>query len=337
MAAAIAQQINNKTATHGYSAAASGPNITLSAPVGVGATANGYAVAQVSTGDALLSTPSISGGVTAVAGVAQVVTATFTGTFEAADVYTLTIDGNTFIATGRAAATGRSLMVLLRRVWSPAGSLWEYCKINTFSNWTDANVSSGAGFLNVSNETEGSEPLIGGGVYINQGAVFSRRNCRIYNLSTDATLFSLAQSVDGAGALAARAICPLGAIDLVFLDETGIRSLRARDSLNAAFVNDLGVAIDPVVRAHLDSTPYATVQRACAIVEPRDGRLWMAVGSRIYVLSYFPGSQISAWTYFEPGFQIDDAAATRSTFTAARPAAITRSPARCQHWLNCRS
>jgi hypothetical protein len=306
MAAAIAQQINNKTAVSGYSALASGPNIALSAAPGLGATANEYAVVAVVTGNVILSTPSMSGGVNATAAVVQIVTAELTGTFEATDVYTLNINGTSYVATGKAAATGFSLMVFLRRVWSTAGSLWEYSKLNTFNNWNDATAATGSGFLNISNEAEGSEPLVGGGVYLNYGAIFSRRNCRIYNLSTDATTFSIAQAIDGVGALAARAICTYGAEDLIFLDETGIRSLRARDALTTANVNDIGVAIDSFVRAHIDSTPNAVVRRAVAIIEPRDGRLWMALDNRIYVLSFFPGSEISAWTYFEPGFSVSD-------------------------------
>ncbi|MEY9506893.1 hypothetical protein ABIE87_006451 [Bradyrhizobium diazoefficiens] len=306
MATAIAQQINNKTATSGYSAVVSGANVTISAAPGLGATANEYAVAAVVTGDVLLSTPSMSGGVNAQTAVAQIVTATLTGTFQPTDVYTLTINNSAYVATGQAAATGYSLMVFLRRVWSTAGSLWEYSKLNTFNNWNDATAATGSGFLNISNEAEGSEPLVGGGVYLNYGAIFSRRNCRIYNLSTDATTFSIAQAIDGVGALAARAICTYGAEDLIFLDETGIRSLRARDALTTANVNDIGVAIDSFVRAHIDATPNAVVRRAVAIIEPRDGRLWLALGNRIYVLSFFPGSEISAWTYFEPGFSVSD-------------------------------
>jgi hypothetical protein len=306
MATAIAQQINNKTATSGYSALATGSNVVLSAPPGLGATANEYVVTAVTTGDLVLATPTMSGGVNATSAVAQIVAAALTGTFEATDVYTLTINGSVFVATGKAAATGYSLMVFLRRVWSTAGSLWEYSKLNTFNNWNDATAATGSGFLNISNEAEGSEPLVGGGVYLNYGAIFSRRNCRIYNLSTDATTFSIAQTIDGVGALAARAICTYGAEDLIFLDETGIRSLRARDAMTTANVNDMGVAIDSFIRAHIDATPNSVVRRAVAIIEPRDGRFWLALDNRIYVLSFFPGSQISAWTYFEPGFSVSD-------------------------------
>lgn len=305
--AAIVVQINNKTSTHGYSAEAVGSSITLTAPLGDGAAANGTTFNVTATiGNIVISAPSMSGGVTAVTAVAQITTATFTGTPESQDAFTLTINGTEYKSTGRAAGTGTSLYVQKKRVFSPASSLWEYCRINTFNDWHTADVSSGAGFLNVSNDTEGSEPLVGAGTFVNLGAVFSRRNCRIYNMDADAQNIAIAQPVDNTGALSSRSILSYGTTDLFYLDETGIRSLKARDSSGAAFVNDIGVAIDTFVREQLNSIPYSLVQRACAVVEPIDGRYWIAIGNRIYVLSYFPGSQISAWTYFEPGFQIDD-------------------------------
>lgn len=44
---------------------------------------------------------------------------------------------------------------------------------------------------------------------------------------------------------------------------------------------------------------------ACvAVIEPIDGRYWLAIGSKIYVYSYFPNSQIAAWSTYEPGFSV---------------------------------
>jgi hypothetical protein len=305
-AAAIGVQINDKTATHGYTATVVSATITLTAPPGLGATANEYVVAATTTGDIVLNTPTMGGGVTAVAAVAQVSQATFIGTPQSTDQFIITINSTSYVANGRASCTGTSLYVNKRRMWSPAHSLWEYCKLNTFSNWSDAGASAGAGFLNVSNDAEGSEPLVGAGAYMTLSAVFSRRNCRIYSISADATQLALSQPLDNTGSLAARAILNYGTVDLFYLDETGIRSLRQRDASGAAFVNDIGTAIDTFVRANMDALSFGTIQRACAVVEPRDGRFWMAIGPYIYVLSYFPGSNVNAWTYLDPGFTVSD-------------------------------
>ena len=40
-------------------------------------------------------------------------------------------------------------------------------------------------------------------------------------------------------------------------------------------------------------------------LEPRDGRYMLAIGSKIYVFSYFPSSKGSAWSVYEPGFVVD--------------------------------
>lgn len=305
-AAAISAQINNKSATSGYTSSVVGAAITITAAAGTGATPNEYAVASVVTGDVLLSTPTMAGGVTAVTGVAQVTTATISGTFQSTDQFTISINGTRYTSTGRAAGTGVAAYIAKKRVWSTAGSLAVYSKLNTFNDFSDATASSGSGFINIANESEGSERLVGAGTFIDQTAFFSRRNTRLYSINTDATATTITQPIDNTGALAARAILAYGTTDLFYLDETGFRSLKARDASGAAFVDDIGVAIDPFVRAYLDTLSSDVISRACSVVEPREGRYMCALGNYVFVLSYFPGRQISAWTYFNMGYQITD-------------------------------
>ena len=304
-AAAIAVQINNKTATHGYVAEVSGPNITLTAGVGTGSTPNNQAVASSVTGDVQLTTPSMGGGVAAVDAVAQITTATLSGTLEATDLYTLIINDISYSASAAAAATGSSAFIHKKRMWSPANSLWNYSKLTAANDWIDSNVSSGAGFINIASESEGRERLVGAAPYGTQAAVFSRNSVHIYNLSTDAEDFAVAQPLGNTGALAARAILPFGNLDVFYLDEPGIRSLKARDNTGEAYASDIGNPIDPFVRDYLDSLSEAQIRRAVSVIGP-EGRFWMAVGERIFVLSYFPGSNIAAWSYYEPGFEVRD-------------------------------
>src|SRR3546814_16625506 len=46
-------------------------------------------------------------------------------------------------------------------------------------------------------------------------------------------------------------------------------------------------------------------EAAIAVMESQDGRFWLAIGSRIYPFSYFPGSKINAWSYYDLGFTIE--------------------------------
>ena len=305
-ASGVAAAINNNTAATGFTALAVSNIVTITTKPGTGATPNGQTVAGTLGGNVAATYGNLAAGVTAVAAVAQIVQATFASSYTGTDAYTLTVNGTAYIATGNASGTGKSLYVYQHRMWSPENSLWEYCKLDTFTDWSTVSASSGAGFINISNASEGSEPLVGAGTYIGQSAIFSRRNCQIYNLAADATTINLAQTIQNTGALSARSILNYGTTDLFYLDETGIRSLKARDASGEAFVNDLGSAIDSFVRPNIKALPFGQVQRACAVVEPIDGRFWLAVGPLIYVLSYFPDTQINAWSYLDPGFTVSD-------------------------------
>ena len=148
-ATAVAAEINNRTSTHGFSASAAGAVITIQAEPGTGAAPNGDAVAVTVAGDATAIKTDMAGGVTAVAAVAQVSKVTFGGTFQAADRFTLTLNGTAYVATGRASATPTSAFVYKGRIYATGGSFYRYCKLNDPTDWTDADPATGAGFINV--------------------------------------------------------------------------------------------------------------------------------------------------------------------------------------------
>src|SRR5262249_32323216 len=51
---------------------------------------------------------------------------------------------------------------------------------------------------------------------------------------------------------------------------------------------------------------WATGWGPRAVVQPNFGRYWLNVLDTVYVLSYFPAGQITAWSTFKPGFQVQD-------------------------------
>lgn len=305
-AAALAAEISNGTATHGFSAESSGPIVTISAPIGDGATINGEAIVTTTTGNVTASTTAMVGGVTEVEAVKQITRMSFGGTFQALDRFEVTINNRDYVATGRASAMGISAFVHKKRIWSPANSLLRYCKLNDPTDWTDADAASGAGFINVSSDSEGTERLVGAAAYGTQLAVASRRNIWIYNIGTDAEEFSFAQPIENSGSLSARAMTGYGNLDVFYLDESGIRSLKAKQDSADAYTDDVGAAVDPFLREYMDDITNGQISRAVAAIEPRDRRYWVAIGERIFVYSNFPRSQIAAWTYYEPGFSVSD-------------------------------
>ena len=303
---AIAVEINNSTSTHGYSASAASAVITIQAAPGTGATPNGYVVATDEQGDVTVIDADMADGVTYVAPVAQVAKLTIGGTYAATDVYTATLNSVDYKATGRASAHGLSAFVYKGRVYSTARSLIRYCKLNDPTDWTDATTSTGAGFINVSNDSQGDLRLVGMAVYQTKVAVFARKSIKIYSFSADAADNVFEQAIDNAGAVALRAIIPYFNTDILYLDQPGIRSVRVRDVDANPYVDTPGDQLDPFIQEWISSVTEEAAQRAVGIIEPLDGRYLLAIDERIFVLSTFPKSKIEAWTYYEPGFIVTD-------------------------------
>jgi hypothetical protein len=303
---ALAAAINNQTARHGYTAAAVGAVVTITAGPGVGATINGSAVTVSVGGNVTATSTNMAGGVTAVAAVAQVSTATLGGAFESVDQYTITVNGTNYIATGRASGTGIACLPSKNRMWSVAGTLLVGSALNSPSDFHTTTASSGFVAIDNSNVSEGNERLLGMAEYSAYLAVYSNNAIRLWSLNADATQISFYKTIANTGTLASRAIVPLGSDDVFYLSGTGIRDLRPHDVVNVAFVNDIGTAIDPFVRNTITSINGFTLSQAVSTVEPIDGRVMMAIGSTIFVLSLFASSKINAWSYFNPGFQVTD-------------------------------
>lgn len=173
---------------------------------------------------------------------------------------------------------------------------------------TDYGSSAGVGdgFIVMSTHADGSEDITGLGRYDEYIAVFSRRTIQTWFVDPDPTLNRQAQVLNGTGCVAPRSVTQFGDGDLFYLDLSGIRSLRARDSSNSAATTDIGSPIDPILLELRETLGEATLAKAVGVIEPRDGRFWMAIDNRIYVFSFFSASKVSAWSEYRPGFVVED-------------------------------
>jgi hypothetical protein len=307
-AVSLSNGINNNSETSGYTAEASGSTVTISAAPGTGTTPNGFVVVSTTTGVVTTADGNMSGGVDYVAPVAQVYSVAISGdTFDYEDAWHITIDGTTYKSTGMAAAMGTSVFVFKSRMWSTSGSLLRYCVLNDASDWTTTtSPATDAGFINISSVTEGARRLIGLAKYNGMLAIFSSEVITLYTISTDATENEFFDTLESTGALAPRCIVGYGNTDVYYLDNNGIRSIRARQSTDSPFVSDVGSAFDDFVQEIMRDSNADEIDRAVAAIEPVDGRYMLAIGGKIVVLSYFPASKITAWSYFEPGFTVTD-------------------------------
>ena len=306
---AIANAINNYTSTVEYVASVESGKIVIKGIAGAGSDPNGRIISVSTQGDVTIgSLVPMSGGKDAVAAVPQKSTFTLANYADGKKITfisTPTLDSANPIywgATRVANTTPVSALTYKTKAHLTSGSSLFFSGVNQPTRWGEN--GTGAGFINLSNSNGGNEVLTGLALYQGNLAAFSRRTVQVWAIDTDPALNKQGQVLSNTGALGAGSIISVGEIDVFYLSDSGIRSLRARDSSNAAVVNDVGTPVDGLILA--DLAGMTDVQKAAcpAIIEPIDGRYWLAVGSKVYVFSYFPNSQVAAWSVYEPGFAI---------------------------------
>jgi hypothetical protein len=168
---------------------------------------------------------------------------------------------------------------------------------------TDTNDTSrtGAGFVNVSLQEGGSSQLNGVEIYYDKLALLSELTTQIWTVVSDPKQNALGQVLRQTGTRAPWSVQQFGSGDIMFLNSSGLRSLKARDISNSAAVSDIGSPIDDLIRA----IPEFEKTMCRSVLEPVVGRVWFAFRRQIASLSYFPGPNITAWSLYTTDFDID--------------------------------
>lgn len=189
------------------------------------------------------------------------------------------------------------------KMYALSDSLLHFSGTNDPTEWNDG--SAGAGFINLSNNASGSEDLQAIANYFDNIAVFAQQAIQIWFVSANENLNQQVQVLSNTGTMAPQSVVEFGDNDVFYLSVSGVRSLRARDSSNAAFVGDIGNPIDETVIDAVNADS-ASGTEAQGILDPRSGRYLLSIGSTVFVFSYFPSSKVSAWSTYEPGFAVDN-------------------------------
>lgn len=191
--------------------------------------------------------------------------------------------------------------------------------------WNDVN-GIGNSYLSLGDSFGSPQSLVASSPYQGKLAFFSRYSTQIWIVDADPTRWALLQVLKNIGTVAPLSVQSLGDLDVLFLSDTGIRSLRARDNTLNAYVTDMGSPIDTLVTATNGSN-----ETACAIVEPATNRYWCNIGGTIYVLSFFPANKILAWSTYLATF--DTAmAASASTYPVGKTVTYTVVSGRKYYW-----
>lgn len=165
----------------------------------------------------------------------------------------------------------------------------------------------GAGSIDHTKIGEGTPILLSLADFGGDLAVFGARDIFLWHMDPDPRANFKRQVLHRAGTIAPHSTCAFGESEVMYLDRSGIRSLRSRSGIDAAFAADIGNNIDTLVLAKIkELTADQLLDNVWADIEPRSGRLWMALYDKIYVLSYFPNNGIAAWTVHDASeFPVD--------------------------------
>ena len=212
------------------------------------------------------------------------------------------LDGGASSSASSTYTPGSFIRPVKTKMYALSDSLLHFSSVNDPTDWNTG--STGAGFINLQNHARGSEDLKAIANYFANVAVLAEQAIQIWFVDADETRNQQIQVLNNTGTIAPDSVIEFGDNDVFYLSKSGIRSLRARDSSNAAFVGDIGNPIDDLVVADITAN-LLSARQSTAIHEPKDGRYLLAIGSKVYVFSYFPSSKVSAWSIYEPGFDID--------------------------------
>jgi hypothetical protein len=306
---ALCAAINAYTSATEFTASLSQGNVILTALAGTGRSPNGKAITVTTTGDVVVgSLRKFDGGVDGVPANSKKYTITLGGTFTPGKTATITVtptlDPNNpiyFGATRVGISNPKALLTFKTKEHIISGSTLFFSGVNQPTKW--GFNGTGAGFINLSNNSGGNEVLTGLALYQGRLAAFARRTVQIWAIDPDPANNVQGQVLSNTGAIGAKSIISIGEIDVFYLSDSGVRSLRARDASNAAIVNDVGTPVDNLILTDLSELTDDEKTKCPCTIEPIDGRYWLAIGSKIYVYSYFPGSQVAAWSTYEPGFE----------------------------------
>lgn len=193
---------------------------------------------------------------------------------------------------------GTSVIAHNSRMFSVNGSRLNFSMVENPARWDSLETEDEGGYIDMSTLTEAAPKMMALADYESDLAIFCYRHVIIYHFADDGSYKR--QILHRTGLISPNARVAFGQSEVLYLDRSGIRSLRARSSINEAFASDIGDPVDDLVRAKIEALSLTERARNCwAEVEPRSGRLWMALKDKIFVLSYYPGTNIAAWTWYD--------------------------------------
>ncbi len=279
----------------------------------------------------------LTGGAAQYGGQGMEYAVSFSGSFATGDEITLlATDGLTGVQTqfGSGTVTGivpTFCFTFSQKVYVLATSSAYFSAVDDATKWNDPN-GIGNGSVQMSNYYGTTDTLVSIAPYQGKLVFLSRWTVLIWQVDANPNNWQLVQMLSNVGTLASNSVYNLGDLDVLFLSDSGIRSIRVRDNTNNAFVADLGTPIDSLVQASLLANTLTNNSAACSVVEPTSGRYWCYLNGTIYVLSYYPTSKIIAWSTYKPTYETT-LIPSASSYPSNKQITYTVTSGATYHWI----
>ena len=270
-AAAVAEGINDLSSSPEYTAISRGNTVIIHTNQD-GTAQNGRPLTYTSTGSITFSTP----------------------------IGTDTTGGTDLGATNFLPAD--VILTVREKMYAGSGTNLHYSAIQGPTYWQAGGTAAGeigAGFTNIAASNSSSDKIVALARYFDKLAVFTGDTVQTWFVDPDPDLVVQSQVLENTGTDCPRSVTQFGDADIFYLDTSGLRSLRARDSSNAAASTDIGIPIDDILSARLAEMTASERQRVIGLINPGDKRFWLIMGQEVYVYSYYPNSKVNAWTRYE--------------------------------------
>jgi hypothetical protein len=242
-------------------------------------------------------------------GMAEVVIASPFGTISTGAAVVVTVAGNVVAAPASGSMEApptapTSARTAGEKVYVTSGANMLFSAVLDAPNFSPN--STGGGFINASTHSSGSLTLAGSELFYEDLVFFGKAEGQRWKIEADDANNRRLQTFRGAGLIGSRAALSYLDGPTFFLSRQGVRVIQTRDSSGRSLARGDSKAIDNELVAYLNTLTAGQRSRAILLTEPEDDRIWVIVGDRIFVRSWFAGWEQPAWTEYDPGFTITD-------------------------------
>lgn len=180
------------------------------------------------------------------------------------------------------------------KIYAKDGDIVRFSEVNNPRAW---NSTNNAGFISTGNYTDTATEVTAIKQYRN--ALIVMHNNRSLEWAVDPDpLLTTHRSTIFEGSNEHKSLANVTG-DLYFLSESGFRSIAVQNNVESLADMDVGSPIDKlIVPLNKDG--------AISLYNHKDGQYWCAIGNKVWIYSFSKTAKLSAWSYYEYAFTIDD-------------------------------